>query len=151
MPNVERMRVMQKSEGAKVRPVVVGGNELYIKMDFLSELVEVGLQGSRISTLFAGASGNEEIDKMWLAEVRNTDTLKVPLDQSAFDNNQSKSTILGVLIGIERAIMTRKDVPEEYRIVWDAMWKSLTTYTPLVEMGGKTRAWENGIPKNAQG
>ncbi|CAB3252759.1 unnamed protein product [Arctia plantaginis] len=34
-PRKEEMRIMQKSEGGKVRPVVVGGNELYRKMDFL--------------------------------------------------------------------------------------------------------------------
>lgn len=79
-------------------------------MDFLSVLVESGLRGSRVSTLFAGASGNEQIDQMWLDEVRNEDTLKIPLDQSAFDNNQSKSTILAVLIGVERAIMQRRTV-----------------------------------------
>lgn len=145
-PMVERMRVMQKSEGAKVRPVVVGGNALYRKMDFLSELVENGLRGSRTSTLFTGAAGNEAIDNQWLAEVRNRDSLKVPLDQSSFDNNQSKSTILGVLLGMESYIMGHHDIPMEYKQVWDATWQSLTRICPLVDMDGETRAWENGIP-----
>ncbi|CAB3242517.1 unnamed protein product [Arctia plantaginis] len=79
-PRKEEMKIMQKSEGGKVRPVVVGGNELYRKMDFLSGLVEVGLYGSKTSTLFAVPAGNEAIDREWLDEVRNSSTLKVPLD-----------------------------------------------------------------------
>ncbi|KAG7313469.1 hypothetical protein JYU34_000599 [Plutella xylostella] len=48
------MKIMQKSEEGKVRPVVVGGNELWIKyrkMDFRSEIVERGLYGSQTSSL----------------------------------------------------------------------------------------------------
>lgn len=64
----DRMRVMQKSEGGKSRPVVVGGNELYRKMDFLSEIIEFGLRGSKTSTLFAGVTGGEDIDNYWISE-----------------------------------------------------------------------------------
>ncbi|CAB3228065.1 unnamed protein product [Arctia plantaginis] len=142
----ENMKIMQKSEGGKVRPAVVGGNELYRKMDFLSGLVEVGLYGSRTSTLFAGAAGNETIDREWLAEVRNSCTLKVPLDQSSFDNNQSKSTILAVLLGIEQHIMGHAGVPEQYREVWSRMWDTFTTAGVEVIMGNDHRSWENGVP-----
>ncbi|CAB3248676.1 unnamed protein product [Arctia plantaginis] len=140
----ENMKIMQKSEGGKVRPVVVGRNELYRKMDFLSGL-EVGLYGSRTSTLFAGAAGNEAIDREWLAEVRNV-TLKVPLDQSSFDNNQSKSTILAVLLGMEHHIMGHAGVPDEYREVWGRMWDTFTTAGVEVIMGNDHRTWENGVP-----
>ncbi|CAB3241882.1 unnamed protein product [Arctia plantaginis] len=136
------MKIMQKNEGGKVRPVVVGGNKLYRKMDFLSGLVEVGLYGSRTSTLFAGAAGNEAIDREWLAEVRNKCTLKVPLDQSSFDNNQSKSTILAVLLGMEQYIMGHASVTEEYREVWDRMWETFTVAGVDVIMGNDRRTWE---------
>ncbi|CAB3249509.1 unnamed protein product [Arctia plantaginis] len=142
----ENMKIMQTSEGGKVRPVVVGGNELYRKMDFLSGLVEVGLYGSRTSTLFAGAAGNEAIDREWLAKVRNGCTLKVPLDQSSFDNNQSKSTILAVLLGMEHHTMGHAGVPDEYREVWGRMWDTFTTAGVEVIMGNDHRTWENGVP-----
>lgn len=145
-PRREVMKVLQKSEGGKVRPVVVGGNVLYRKMDFLSELVENSFAGSKTSTLFAGAGGNEAIDAAWLNEIRNPNVLKVPLDQSAFDNNQSKSTILGVLLAIQEEIVDSAVTPGDYKEVWSAMWDTLTLYKPQVEMEGDRRNWENGIP-----
>ncbi|KAL4701888.1 hypothetical protein ACJJTC_018111 [Scirpophaga incertulas] len=99
-PAHEEMVVLQKSEGGKVRPVVKTGNRINRKMDFLSEVVERGLYGSRVSTLFAGAHGNEEIDLMWAREVKNPDSLKVPLDQGGFDQHQSVATIKAVLTAI---------------------------------------------------
>lgn len=142
----ETMRIMQKSEGGKVRPVVVGGNKLYRKMDFLSELIDNGLRGSRSSTLFAGASGNEQIDNTWVEHVRNPLLLKVPLDQSSFDNNQSKSTILAVLSAMGDTCLVSESIPKDYARVWRAMWSSMTTTVPLVEMNGEHRRWENGVP-----
>lgn len=53
-PGPERMVVMQKSEGGKIRGVVKTGNEVNRKMNYLSAFLEVGLHGSRLSTLFAG-------------------------------------------------------------------------------------------------
>lgn len=145
-PRQEVMKVLQKSEGGKVRPVVVGGNALYRKMDFLSELVENGFAGSRTSTLFAGAGGNEAIDAAWLEEIRNPHVLKVPLDQSSFDNNQSKSTILGVLLAIQEEVVDNAATPSDYKEAWKAMWETLTEYKPQVEMEGDKQGWENGIP-----
>lgn len=43
---------------------------------------------------------------------------------------------------MERHIMGKHSVPEEYRMVWDAMWQSLTRISPVVEMEGETRTWE---------
>ncbi|CAB3241844.1 unnamed protein product [Arctia plantaginis] len=101
-------------------------------MDFLSGLVEVGLYGSKSSTLFAGAAGNETIDREWLEENRNSNTLKVSLEQSSFDNNQSKTTILAVLIGMEQHILLHASVPYEYRVVWNTMWETLIIAGPSV-------------------
>lgn len=78
--------------------------------------------------------------------MRDASSIKVPLDQSAFDNNQSKSTILAVLFGIHDHIIHQRETPAEYKEVWSVMWKALTTVTPKVLMEGEERAWENGIP-----
>lgn len=49
--------------GGKIRPVAKTGNAVNRKMNYLSEVLERGLHGSRLSTLFAGEAGNERIDK----------------------------------------------------------------------------------------
>ncbi|KAL4701889.1 hypothetical protein ACJJTC_018112 [Scirpophaga incertulas] len=140
------MVVLQKSEGEKVRPVVKTGNRINRKMDFLSEVVERGLYGSRVSTLFAGAHGNEEIDLMWAREVKNPDSLKVPLDQGGFDQHQSVATIKAVLTAIGDVCISTTGLGSDYRKVWEALWFSLMGRRVEVRLGGESFTWGNGIP-----
>lgn len=145
-PTTEEMIVMQKAEGAKVRPVVKTGNALNKKQDFLSELIEKGLYGSTASTLFAGGAGNEKIDEEWLDEVRNGRGYIVPLDQSGFDQHQSKSTIMAVLHAIGDVCIERPDTPLDYKLVWKAMWDTLFDMPVKVIYDGRRYDWGNGVP-----
>ncbi|KAL4720683.1 hypothetical protein ACJJTC_001317 [Scirpophaga incertulas] len=145
-PAHEEMVVLQKSEGGKVRPVVKTGNRINRKMDFLSEIVERGLYGSRVSTLFAGAQGNEDIDMMWAREVRNPDSLKVPLDQGGFDQHQSLPTIKAVLTAIGDVCVSATRPGSDYRRVWEVLWYSLLGRRVEVRLGGESFTWGNGIP-----
>ncbi|KAL4702454.1 hypothetical protein ACJJTC_018841 [Scirpophaga incertulas] len=142
----EEMVVLQKSEGGKVRPVVKTGNRINRKMDFLSEVVEKGLYGSRVSTLFAGAQGNEDIDIMWARQVRNPDSLKVPLDQGGFDQHQSLPTIRAVLTAIGDVCISATRPGSEYRRVWEVLWHSLIGRRVEIRLGGESFTWGNGIP-----
>jgi hypothetical protein len=56
------MQVLQKSEGGKIRRVAKTENSVNGKMNYLSEVLERDLHGSRLSTLFAGEAGSEQID-----------------------------------------------------------------------------------------
>lgn len=146
-PTREEMIVMQKSEGGKVRPVVKTGNPVYRKMDYLSELVESGFKGSRTSTLFAGPAGNEEIDELWLREVEDFSRLKVPLDQSSFDQRQSRNTILTVLAAIgDYCLQFTNPEKDDYQQVWAALWETLAVRQPRVIYEKDTFIWGNGVP-----
>lgn len=49
-------------------------------MDYLSEVWEVGMMGSRVSTLFAGSKGNEEINIQLHKSACDEELYEVPLD-----------------------------------------------------------------------
>lgn len=104
IPHQDEMHVMEKSEPTKVRAVVKCGNDVNRQMAYLSTAVERGLYRSKTSTLFAGPTGNEEIDINIFEHVRNYHLWKVPLDQSNFDGHQSKGTILAVFRAIGRRL-----------------------------------------------
>jgi len=144
-PQKEEMVIMQKSEGGKVRPVVKTGNSLN-RMDFLSEYFEGGLAGNKFSSLFAGAHGNEEIDLRLIELTANRGWFKVPLDQSSFDQHQSKLTIAAVLLAM-LSVMTRWGAPPEYFRVFEAMMDSLFVSGADVIIDGKVLGpWRNGVP-----
>ena len=143
---VERMVVMQKSEGGKIRPVVKTGNDINRKMDFISEVLERGLFGSTTSTLFLDAVGVEAVDNEILEAVRNKGLWKVPLDESSFDQRQSKNTVIAALLAIYDHLCDA-GVPAEYICVFDILLDSLLIFGADVELGGKVVGhWENGIP-----
>lgn len=96
----DEMHVMQKSEPTKIRPVVKCGNDVNRQMGYLSTAVERELYGSKSSTLFAGAKGDETIDLRLVDMARDPSGWKVPLDQSGFDSHQSKPTIMAILAAI---------------------------------------------------
>lgn len=97
----EEMYVIQKSESIKVRAVAKTSSHVNRKMNYLSHILASGLSGNLSSTLFATGQGNEDIDLSLLEAVGNSQSWKVPLDQSSFDQNQSyniiKATICEIL------------------------------------------------------
>lgn len=144
-PVKEQFHVMEKSEGGKSRPVVKTSNESNRKMDFLSEIVERGLYGSRFSTLYAGTAGNDLIDLELVELTRNRNYIKVPLDQKNFDQHQSLITIQAVLGAIGDHISTQ-DIPPEYHQVWSALWDSIFMLGGTVHVGKTQFPWRNGLP-----
>lgn len=142
----EEMIVMQKAEGAKVRPVVKTGNAMYRKMDFASEVVERGLYGGKTSTLFAGTRGNEEIDRMWMGLASDPSLLKVPLDQSSFDQHQSRASICAVLNAIGDVCFAQDEVDDDMLAVWENIMTGIFALRPTVRYEGWSGVWNNGIP-----
>lgn len=140
-PKRQRLEVMQKREPAKVRPVVKADNELFRKMDFLSEVVETGLKGCRSSPIFMSSAANERLDFMIKDRLRLG--INCPLDQGNFDNNQSKMSILVVMLAIHE--VTMRKAPIQYRRVWAAAWDSMIHRESSVIMDGKHYPWENGL------
>lgn len=144
-PVREVMKVIQKSETSKIRGVVKTGNAVNRKMNYLSEYLEVGLHGSKLSTLFAGERGNEAIDMDLLTAVRQKDLIKVPLDQGGFDQHQSKKSIAAVMLAVGEYIsnLTRGT---DFEGVWAALWDSLFVKGAQVECGDYRGEWNNGLP-----
>lgn len=75
----------------------------------VNNYLEDGLHGSKMSTLFAGDTGNEEIDLDLVKAVHNPGTWKVPLDQGSFDERQSKLSIAVVMLAICRKMEHFRD------------------------------------------
>ncbi|UQS94391.1 MAG: putative poly-capsid protein [Corcyphos virus 2] len=145
-PCMEEMFVIQKSESGKIRPVVKTGNCLNRKMNYLSEVLERGLYGSEASTLFAGEEGNEKIDLDLLAAVRDDSDWCVPLDQGAFDQHQSKKSIMVVFAAIFNHILPRIG-SDEVSDVAAALWDSLNVKGADVHLGEVfSGRWVNGLP-----
>jgi len=144
-PYPEQFHVMEKSEGGKSRPVVKTSNESNRKMDFLSEVVEKGLYGTRFSTLYAGTAGNNKIDAELVELTRDPNYIKVPLDQKNFDQHQSLLTIQAVM-GAIGDHMEEAEVPNEYMEVWAALWDSVFFLGGEVTVGKKKFPWRNGLP-----
>lgn len=144
-PTRELMVVMQKSEGGKIRPVVKTGNEVNRKMNYLSSVLEVGLHGSPLSTLFAGEKGNELIDYGLIRASRNNSLWKVPLDQGGFDQHQSKPSIERIFRAIGRTVIKRVAHPD-ITATWTALYESLFSKGARVILGNKEWVWQNGLP-----
>lgn len=137
----QTMVIMQKSEPAKVRPVAKTDNQLFRKMDFLSEVVEVGLTQSRLSPIFLSTSENEQLDLKIMQNVQRH--INCPLDQGSFDNNQSVASILIVLVAMYDVCFSRAS--SDYKRVWRAMWDSLVHPKSKVVIGRRTLSWKNGL------
>ncbi|APG76035.1 hypothetical protein 2 [Sanxia water strider virus 20] len=138
----QKMVIMQKSEPAKIRPVAKADNQLFRKMDFLSEIVEFGLMGSKRSSLFLGPVGNERLDLHILDHIQHG--INVPLDQGSFDNNQGKPSILVVLLAIYDVCLAQEE-NHEYQKVWAAMWDSFVHPDSKVILGEDSFPWHNGV------
>ncbi|APG76011.1 hypothetical protein 2 [Shuangao toti-like virus] len=144
-PVRETFQVLQKSEGGKIRPVVKTGNKINRMMDYLSEVWEVGMYGSRVSTLFAGVKGNEEIDMELHNLAKDESWYKVPLDQGSFDWHQSKESVLAVLDTVWNYIKPFLTENSEIWKVWEVLRESLHKETS-VHVGPYHFPWKNGLP-----
>lgn len=142
----DKLQVMQKSEPGKVRGCVKAGNNLFRQMDFLSQWVEGGLYSSRTSTLFAGKRGNEEIDEELVESMQHGGWVKVPLDQSGFDNNQARSSVLRVIKVLRDYLEPNVRKVDGYDQVWDAVERSVNDPNVTVVLGEKQWRWGNGVP-----
>uniref|UniRef100_A0AAU7L0Q3 RNA-directed RNA polymerase n=1 Tax=Zeugodacus cucurbitae toti-like virus 4 TaxID=3159488 RepID=A0AAU7L0Q3_9VIRU len=141
----ETFQVMEKSEGAKVRPVVKTGSEMFRKMDYLSQWVEDGFYGSKLSTLFGGADNQEEIDVELMNSAENNTLWKVPLDQSNFDWHQSRMSI-EVVVATMGYMMGKRITEPDFHKVWASMWDSLFAREVKVKAGAHRFEWGNGLP-----
>lgn len=141
----ESFHVMEKSEAGKSRPVVKTGNELFRKMDYLSEWVEKGMYNSLTSTLYTTGDMIKEVDDIIMRAVDDPNLYKVPMDQSNFDWHQSKLSIIGIMFAIGLHIY-ENDAPQDIKTVWAATWDSLLSRKVPVHMGKKTKTWLNGLP-----
>lgn len=82
----QRNVAIQKRELGKIRAVIAGDLELYLKMSYVGYFIEAVLAGHPNSTLFMTA---EQQYSLWtqMAESTQDDNAKIPIDQSEFDHS----------------------------------------------------------------
>nr|QYV43090.1 MAG: RNA-dependent RNA polymerase [Totiviridae sp.] len=140
----DQIVVLQKSEGGKLRPVAKTGNEMCRRMDFLSTYIEAGFVGAPFSTLFKTGhqEWQDEISTMKLCT--NSHLWKVPLDQSAFDNNQSRTVVEGLFRYL--ALRTAAQAPGGlgFQQVAQALTDALDEPIPI-SVAGTNLVWNNGM------
>jgi len=139
-PAPDILEVIQKSEGGKVRPVVKAGNAVNRKMAYLSTSVEEGLKGATFSPIFSEEAA-QVIDQRLMAAACVGNEWFVPLDQSNFDQNQSKRTVMVVL----RAILDVCCRHPNLSSVANALWLSLCAGAE-VRCGPHRFPWLHGMP-----
>lgn len=143
----DSFHVHQKPEAGKVRGVVKTGNAVCRKMDYLSEFIENGLLSSKRSTLFAGTKGNESIDIQLMERAIEGNLWMVPLDQSKFDQKQSKETVLVAIAAILDFLVKRVPSVEDIRKVGDALWESIAVNDIEILLEHEYLGiWKNGLP-----
>jgi hypothetical protein len=100
-----RAKAIQKRETGKVRAVVTSEDETYIRMSYISSWMEGTFRGDTRSTLFMTS---DQLVDMWrdLSRTIGSD-IRVPLDQSHFDHQQTK-----------RMFEVFFDVLDEYISTW---------------------------------
>lgn len=119
------------------------------KMNYLSHILEGGLSGNMSSTLFATGQGNEDIDLSLLEAVGNCHTWKVPLDQSAFDQNQSHNIIkatIGEILNFIHQQTQKTRVGSDVLRVCESLWTSLFDLGGKVHLSKVVDRWVNGLP-----
>nr|UYL95651.1 MAG: RNA-dependent RNA polymerase [Jiamusi Totiv tick virus 1] len=113
-------RAVQKLEAGKVRAVVNSDLDLYLKMDYLSQWIERGFRGSKISTLFFGSGGVSAFWERVAKETREPSLVKVPLDQSKFDHMATFSMLRRVFDAMRTLLVT-----DEQRLVMDHITRAV--------------------------
>lgn len=86
-------KAIQKREAGKVRAVISSGDQLYLKMAYVSHWLETALSGSDTSTLYMSSSQATVMwYNIWLS-IRQKRTINVPLDQAHFDWQQNTAML----------------------------------------------------------
>jgi hypothetical protein len=91
-----------KPDGGKSRNIAVGDMPNYLKMDFLSDLIENGFKGTTWSPLFMGQKKQSEMWSNMIKESQDDTLVKIPIDQSKFDHQPSRKMIRIVFEEIQR-------------------------------------------------
>lgn len=90
-------KAVAKREQTKVRAVVSSDDATYLRMSYVSSWLEAKLRGNARSPLFLSGSRLENFWRGWMTYSRMQTCVKMPLDQSHFDWQASKSMIRIVL------------------------------------------------------
>jgi hypothetical protein len=87
---------IQKRERGKVRAVISGDLETYLKMSYVSHWLDKRLEGSELSTLWMGS---KRMDELWteMSEATERRSVHIPIDQTQFDHNVNLSMIMVML------------------------------------------------------
>jgi hypothetical protein len=89
----QRNTAVQKQETGKLRAVVSADDATYLRMDFISQWLEVALKGHPLSTLFMSTPQTVDMWENLSRKTEQKDSVKIPLDQSHFDWQQNKRMI----------------------------------------------------------
>jgi len=138
----QELRSFEKLE-AKVRDVVSGDMGNYLKMDFISHLIEAGLHGADFSTLFA--KGGKQLE-MWQHIYDTTIDerfVKMPIDQSRFDHGVSRKMLVILFDNIQRVVEMYGD--EEYKTVMSKLIEGMFDRRSKVILGDMIMAFRKGV------
>lgn len=127
--------VVSSVEGAgKDRIIISSDNALHIKMSYLNSIMEQPIKrlfsSLRLSSLFYSSGDTAKMYLDMMSECDQTTTLKVPIDQSSFDQNQPKTHILILLDELSKRMSDPID-----GLILDLVKESIDTSTVRV---GKT-------------
>lgn len=98
----QKNKAIQKRELGKVRAVIGGDLNLYLRMSFIDQWLFDGMRGTTWSTLFYSP---KQMSDLW-DDLGNffQPSVRVPLDQSKFDHQVSKPMVLAMAEEIKRLI-----------------------------------------------
>jgi hypothetical protein len=135
-------RQNEKLETKKSRGVINCDIETFWKMDYISEAyLEEMMAGSSLSTLFMNGS---QLREYWAKTAIFVDSeWRLPLDQSKFDQEQTK-TMIKVFLKVmrERLIISGSMTQEAAEIFDNAEYAMLRGY---VSVGSKRIPYKNGV------
>lgn len=98
-------KMVHKAETKKVREVVSSDLETHWKMDYISQMFLDPLShGSKLSTL---SMSSEDTVDMWTSSAKFTGSVRCPLDQSAFDQEQTRDMIVLLVTKIRDLILVK--------------------------------------------
>jgi len=106
-------KAVQKRELQKVRAVIAGDLDLYLKMSYVSYWLEERLRGHVNSTLLMSA---KQVFQLWVDMGKSTEqtSVKMPLDQSEFDY-QPDQDMIRVCVEEIREMVRDEVTPYWYR------------------------------------
>jgi hypothetical protein len=134
-PKVNLYKAIPKREQGKVRLVIASPTHLHLKMSYVSYWLESVLDGSPLSTLFYSP---RQMSNMWIDMAKNTvdsDTWKIPIDQSKFDYNVTKGMLRICIEEIERMVDSMFTASHKSSVLWmiHAIKESLLEFRNVIE------------------